>query len=358
MKKRLIKIGVLILIIGLLLTQYRELPWFKTSTAFAVGDLSVDWGIGISDVGPIFSVADMAPGYTQSKSVTVTNNSLSIRPLGIKGIKDFEPGSVSEVLDLTIAEGPNTLYDGTLSQFFINSLNPDGIFLNNLNPGQSKTYTFIVTFQQGAGNEFQNTNVIFDIIFGITAPIPQECSFIDLTGKFPIFGTSGNDQINGTTGDDVIFGFEGNDKIFSHGGNDCIIGGPGDDNLRSENGNDVIFGNEGNDLIIGTAGNDLLFGGACNDTIRGENGNDVIYGEDGFDVITGGNGDDQINGGDGDDDISSENGRDQILGGAGNDKIDAGPGNDIANGEDGNDYINGHSGTDTCDGEIEVNCEL
>ena len=376
MKKRLLKIGVLVLIIGLLLTQYRELPWFKASTAFAVGDLTVDWGIGIGDVGPIFSVTNMAPGDTEVRNVIVTNNALSIRPLGIKGIKDSEIGSVSDVLDLTITEGVNTLYTGTLSQFFTDSLNPDGVFLNNLNPSASKTYIFTVTFQEGAGNAYQETNVVFDIIMGIAIAIPQECSFIDLTGKFPIFGTSGNDRINGTLGDDVIFGFEGDDKIFSHGGNDCIIGGKGNDNLRGETGNDVIFGNEGDDLVIGAVGNDRLFGGAGNDTIRGENNNDIIDGEEGNDKITGGNGDDQINGGDGNDDISAENGTDQILGGAGNDTIDAGAGNDTANGEGGNDNINGkagndnliggsgtdtingHSGIDTCDGEIETNCEL
>lgn len=376
MKNRLIKISVLLLILGILLTQYRELPWFKASTAYAIGDLTVDWGIGTGDVGPIFSVTNMAPGDTEARNVIVTNNALTARPIAIKGIKNSETGTLSNALDLTITQGVNTLYSNTLSQFFTDSLNPDGIPLNNIDPGGSKTYTFTVTFQQDAGNEFQNTNVIFDIIIGIAVKIPQECSFIDLTGKFPIFGTSGNDRINGTTGDDIIFGFEGNDKIFSHGGNDCIVGGPGNDELRGETGNDVIFGNEGDDLIIGAVGNDLLFGGAGNDIIRGENDNDIIYGEGGNDKITGGNGNDQINGGDGNDDISGENGTDQILGGAGNDTIDAGAGDDIVNGEEGNDNINGKagndnltggsgadtinglSGTDTCDGEVEINCEI
>ena len=207
MKKRLVKIGVLLLILGILLTQYRELPWFRTSTAFAIGDLTVDWGIGIGDVGPIFSVTNMAPGDTEARDVIVTNNALAVRPIGIKGIKDSEIGSLSDALDLTITEGVNTLYSDTLSQFFTDSLDPDGIPLGNIGPSDNKTYTFTVTFQESAGNEFQETNVVFDIIFGIAIAIPDECSFIDLTGKFPIFGTSGNDRINGTLGDDVIFRF-------------------------------------------------------------------------------------------------------------------------------------------------------
>lgn len=376
MKKRLIKIGVLLLIIGILLTQYRELPWFKTPTAFAIGDLTVDWGIGIGDVGPIFSVTNMAPGDMEARNVIVTNNALSTRPVAVKGIKDSEIGALSGVLDLTITEGLNTLYTNTLSQFFTDSLNPDGMPLGNIDPSDSKTYIFTVTFQQSADNQYQETNVVFDIIIGIAVAIPQECSFIDLTGKFPIFGTSGNDRINGTLGDDVIFGFEGNDRIYSHGGDDCIIGGAGNDNLRGETGKDVIFGNEGDDLIIGAVGNDMLFGGDGNDSIRGENNDDVIDGEEGNDTITGGNGNDQINGGDGDDDISAENGTDEILGGEGNDKIDGGSGNDMADGQGGNDtingkanndtliggagfdVINGHSGIDTCDGETETNCEI
>ena len=365
MKKRILTLLSLI-IIGVLLVQSNGLGLFNKNTAFAVGDLTVDWGIGMGDVGPIFNVSNFAPGDTESRDVNVDNGAVSSRPVGVRGIETSGIGSISGVLDIVISEGGSDLYGGsptgpkTLAQFFTESAGPDGIPLSILGSGSSATYTFKISLQESAGNEFQNTNVVFDLKIGISIPVPQECSEIEfnLVGGLPIFGTSGNDRINGTRGNDLIFAFEGNDKIFSHGGDDCIVSGSGNDEARGETGNDVIFGNEGNDLLIGAVGNDKILGGSGNDTIRGENNDDVIEGNEGNDKITGGNGNDLIDGGNNNDDLSGENGQDQISGGTGDDKLTGGAGNDILLGNDGTDSANGQSGTDTCDAESETNCEL
>lgn len=356
-KLKIIRIGILLFIVTLLITQSSILTTlFRPSTAYAIGDLTVNWGV--PEGNPIFTVTNMAPGQSQEHDVTVHNAATSSRPLGIKGIKTDETGGLGSVLDITIFDGVTILYTNTLSQFFTDSLNPDGIALNNINPGQTKTYKFKVTFRDSAGNDFQDKHVLFNIILGIAIPIPSACSNIDLTNKFPIFGTQNNDAIHGTSGDDVIFGLEGNDKIYGGGGNDCIIGGVGNDTLRGETGNDILFGNEGNDTLIGGVGNDTAFGGIGNDTIRGEAGNDILSGEEGNDNILGGDGNDTINGGAGNDFINGESGDDMLHGNTGNDTLIGGAGADTLLGDDDLDNANGQSGTDSCSAETKTSCEI
>lgn len=328
----------------------------KDTTVQAVGDLEVDWGV--VEPGPIFVVSNMLPGDTEERDVDVTNNAGTARPVGVRGLNSSETGSLSSVLNIVIMEGPTNLYGPvSLNQFFTDNGGPDGIPLSTLGPGDTTTYTFKVTFDESAGNEFQDKQVIFDLIIGIAIHVPEECQNIKFAGS-PIFGTEGNDRILGTRENDLIFAFEGNDRVFGLLGDDCIVGGEGKDELRGEVGNDIIFGNEGDDLLIGAVGKDKIFGGNGKDKIRGENNDDYIEGNGGDDKITGGNGDDKILGGEGADDISAENGADLVLGEGGNDKINGGAGNDNLVGGADTDNINGHAGTDTCDGEIEVNCEI
>lgn len=389
MKRKLFRISIFISLIVIVTMQTRDLQLGMMNlfsggkvlgTAQAIGGLTVDWGVPEGD--PIFVVNNAAPGDTEIRNVQITNGDVVTLPIAVKGLNLVSGGGLENVLDFVIRRGVTDIYGGTsgtgpktLADFMTDSLSSDGVALGNINPAQVLNFKFELHFQEGAGNEFQNTSVQFDLVIGIAVDIPEECSFIDLDGKFPIFGTAGNDRINGTTGDDVIFGFEGNDRIFSHGGDDCIIGGEGNDEARGETGNDVIFGNEGNDKLIGAVGVDLIFGGIGDDNIRAEEGNDTAWGEAGEDVMKGGNGNDFLDGGSEDDEIDGENGNDVINGGSGNDEIDGGAGNDTMHGNEGNDEIdakagndtavgdagtdsaNGHSGTDSCMVEIPKNCE-
>lgn len=371
-KTRIIKLILpfLIIVVGGLYAVLNNV-----NTAFAVGDLVINWGVPTGD--PIFVVNNILPGDTEERTVDITNNATSTKTPAVRGIKtSVNPANFTDVLEITIKEGLTTLYGPvSLEQFFTDSVDPDGIPLTSINNGANKTYSFKVTFDPAAGNEFQNASVVFDIQIGVSSEIPADCQGIIFSNP-PIFGTDGNDRIRGTLGNDLIFALEGNDRVMAFGGDDCIIGGPGNDELRGEVGNDLIFGNEGDDLVVGASGEDTLFGGDGNDNIRGENGEDYIEGGDGNDTITGGNSDDQIFGQAGNDNISSENGEDIVSGGEGNDSLDGGGGNDVITGDSGNDNINGKagndnltggtdtdvsnglSGTDTCDAETELNCEL
>ena len=227
---------------------------------------------------------------------------------------------LEEVLDLVISEGSTTLYSKKLQDFFEDS-NPNGVELSSVDPDQTKTYNFGITFPSESGNEFQEKSVVFDLIVTADFEVPSQCDGIQFSGN-PILGTSGNDNLEGTNGNDLIVGFEGNDNIEGGNGNDCLIGNQGNDAIEGGNGNDIVEGGEGFDRISGSNGNDKVEGGEGNDNIDGGNGNDQIQGNSGDDTLIGGNGNDDLSGGDG---------------------IDS---------------ARGDLGTDSCDAETETSCEL
>ena len=343
MKKKILVIISLVLI-GVIGFQNNWFGLFEKKTAYAVGDLNVVWGVPDGD--PIFVVSNMLPGDTEDHDVDVANGGTVPRDVGVRGVKTEEIASFAAVLDFVVSEGGSDLYGGTsptgpktLAEFFTESSGPDGIPLSTLGSGNSTTYTFKVTFQESAGNEFQNTNVVFDLKIGISIALPSECDALDLLPT-PIIGTSKAENLTGTPGNDLIMGFEGADKINGNGGNDCILGGTGADSINGNNGNDVIFGEGGADSINGNNGNDLLVGGNGADTLRGENGEDHLIGGGDADVLDGGNDNDLLEGG---------NAADSMRGGNGDDTL---------RGDAGIDFANTHTVPDTCIAETKIQCEL
>lgn len=320
--------------------------FLERSTVRAVGDLNVIWGVPDGD--PIFVVANMLPGDVESRSVDVENNGTESRLVSIRGVKTSETLNFSTVLDFVILEGLTPIYgDGsptgpkTLDEFFTDSGDINGLPLSSLAPSASTTYTFKVTFDPAAGNEFQNAQVIFDLIIGISFDVPEECQNIEFSGD-PIFGTALGDVIDGTEGNDLINGLEGGDAIDGKGGDDCIIGNLGGDYLEGGEGNDVIFGNEGGDTLVGEGGNDLLIGGVDSDTLMGGAGEDILLGNDGHDTLDGGQDKDHLEG---------HGGLDTLMGGSQDDFLDGGPGGT------GN-TVDGQDDTDTCLNGFFLNCEI
>lgn len=363
MKKRLIRIGiVLTILIALVANKGGFSSLFKSTTAQAIGDLSVDWGV--AEGNPIFTVVNMSPEDDESRTVTVHNDATTPRQVSIRGIKTSETGTLASAFSFVILEGATEIYGGssptgpkTLQQFFTESGAIDGIPLSNLAGNTSTSYTFLATFNSESGNEFQSKQLVFDLKIGIVIDIPVECSLITFSGN-PIFGTQHKDILIGTAGNDLIFAFENDDIVKSGGGDDCIIGGSGNDALLSGVGNDVVFGNDGNDAIVAGSGNDLAIGGNGNDSIKGEDGNDTLSGDAGLDAITGGKGNDSITGGADKDALSGDNDNDQIQGNSGDDAINGGAGADTINGGIGIDAANGSTGIDTCDAEVKISCEI
>lgn len=298
---KIIKLISLLIIAGLLLSQTNTIANFlRPNTAFAVGDLTVDWGIGTGDVGPIFTVNNTAPGNTESRTVVITNGAASVRPIGVKGIENTDTGDLSDMFRLVIQKDGFPVYgagsptgEKTVTQFFAESATPDGVLLFNQPSGNTSNYTFIITFTEDAGNAYQAQSFAFDLQIGLSIAVPTACSTIDFGTNEPIFGTQKSDKLNGTPGNDLIFALEGSDGVNGNGGNDCIVGGTGGDSLHGNNGNDIILGEDGSDTIKGQQGNDTLFGGNGSDGLEGEAGNDHLFGETGSDSAKGGAGTDE-----------------------------------------------------------------
>jgi len=350
---------------------------FDNSQTLAIGDVNVNWGV--PDGNPIFTVANASPGDVETRTVTVTNNAPTLRPVGVRGIEQGGD-TLKSILQIEIKVDGTSVYGAggtkTLEQFFTESAGPNGIFLTNLNPSQTKSIDFIVTFPTSAGNDYQNKSTIFDLVIGISIELPAECNQIDLLPT-PIIGTFKAETLNGTPGNDLIMGLEGADKINGLGGDDCILGGEGADKINGNEGNDAIFGENGADTINGNDGNDAIFGGdgadringnngddqitggKGADTLKGENGNDIIFGNENSDTIRGGEDNDHIEGGSAPDSLYGDNGEDTIFGNEGNDTVRGGNGNDNLDGQAGLDTGNGNNGTDTClNFESKTNCEF
>ncbi len=308
MKKHVIRLTAWVVGLAVVATlAYRSDVFLPVGTAFAIGDLTVDWGMPAGN--PIFTATNFAPGEVETHAVLVTNNAPTARPVAVRGIKTAGNG-LSSALALVISSGGRDVYGGasgtgpkTLANFFTDSAGVSGIPLLTLAPAANATFTFTVTFNPTAGNTLQQDSATFAIKLGIGFDLPAACEAIHFSGQ-PIFGTAGGDNIRGTNGNDLIIAFEGNDNIRAGNGQDCVLGGAGADSIRGGNGQDVIFGGEGDD------------------NLRGKNGTDVIEGEGGADLMQGDNGDDQLRGG---------------------------PGSDQAN---------GGRGVDTCEAESREACEI
>jgi Ca2+-binding RTX toxin-like protein len=360
---KLIRILVLVIIGGLLLTQTPFLQnIFLPHRVEAAGDLSVDWGIGIGDVGPIFSITTMTPGQSEVRTVTVTNGASTTRPIGIRGLNLTQTNNLATVFDIKISKNSTDIYGGTMgnktvAQFITESTNPNGIFLTNLNAGSSTQFVITVTFQEAAGNEFQQSMAEFDIQFGVSVEVPLACQNITFAGN-PIIGTQKSDKLTGTPGNDLIFGLEGHDHITGNGGNDCIVGGVGRDHLDGNNGDDILIGENDDDALYGNNGNDTLLAGNGRDQLKGENGNDYLDAGAGDDSLEGGNDNDDMHAGAGRDSVKGANGNDTLFGDDNDDNLDGGAGDDSLTGGNGTDRADGRIGIDTCLAEVEKSCEL
>lgn len=370
---------ILLIVLVVVPTYYFAAPNFlQNTTVQAIGDLTVNWGVPEGD--PIFVVSNMAPGDEETRTVGIANTSAFTRPVGVRGVETSETNNLSQALEIVISEGLTDLYGGTagtktLDQFFTDSTGPDGIPLSTLLPSASTSYTFEVTFMETAGNDFQNGEVVFDLIIGISVDLPDECELLDLLAT-PIIGTAKAEKLTGTPGNDLIMGLNGADSIVGNGGNDCILGGSGAESIDAGPGNDVVFGEQNADYIRGNLGNDLLVGGEGGDTLKGEGGEDHLIGNQNSDNLDGGLDNDLLEGNEDPDTLKGQGGNDHLIGGLGVDYLDGGDNEDTLEGNENNDTLkggngndnlvggagidnaNGQADSDTCDAETESNCEI
>ncbi len=163
MKNELFRIGILVLVLGLIL--------FRVEAVRAAGDLNINYHVPPDD--PIFVVENFLPGDSENRNIDITNNGTIARAIWVKGIRTGGVGGAPKletVLDIVIKDGVTPIYGAgsptgpkTVQNFFADSSAPAQVTLGTINPGVHKTFNFKVTFPTSAGNEFQKKSVIFDL---------------------------------------------------------------------------------------------------------------------------------------------------------------------------------------------------
>ena len=176
-------------------------------------NISVNWGAPSPDY-TIFIVSNMLPGDSEFRSITITNNGSTARPLTVRGTKTFEFKNFSQVLNITIFKDNSAIYGPKLlAQFFTDSAAPSGISLGNLTGHTTAAYKFLVTFPSVAGNEYQLAKVVFDLKIGKILDIPDKCR------KF--HEDDGHDFTCDSGHRHVFASFDCEDKIDDHDTNHC-----------------------------------------------------------------------------------------------------------------------------------------
>ena len=112
---------------------------------------------------PLFSEANFLPGDSVTRWVKVTNNSEKVKKIGTEAINVSDPDEFGRVLILKIEEDSQILYEVSLSEFF----SAGEVFLSEVNPGESTTYYFTISFEKDASNEFQEKSLGFDLLVGV-----------------------------------------------------------------------------------------------------------------------------------------------------------------------------------------------
>lgn len=112
---------------------------------------------------PLFSEANFLPGDSVTRWVKVTNNSEKVKKIGTEAINVSDPDEFGRVLILKIEENSQILYEASLSEFF----SAGEVFLSEVDPGESTTYYFTVSFEKDASDEFQEKSLGFDLLVGV-----------------------------------------------------------------------------------------------------------------------------------------------------------------------------------------------
>lgn len=169
MNKRIIFFILGLITIGVLGNQFMK-ERGKGDRVDAAGKLTFTFN-NLPPNAPVFNETDFKPGDCYTREVAAQNNGQKAALISVKAANIDDPHLMSNVLFLTISEGPAVLYgDGnskTLENFFTDSTaTVDGLPLSTLSKSASTTYTFKVCMPSETGNEWQEKKLVFDLLFG------------------------------------------------------------------------------------------------------------------------------------------------------------------------------------------------
>ncbi len=112
---------------------------------------------------PLFVDADVKPGDSTTRSVTVTNNTDETQQVYFTFSNTMNTG-LADVMLLTVTDTDNTLISATSS--FADQFSDGEILLGQIAPNSTVEYLFTASIPTSVGNDYQETSFGFDLIIG------------------------------------------------------------------------------------------------------------------------------------------------------------------------------------------------
>jgi hypothetical protein len=223
------------------------------------------------------------------------------------GDTDSTQASFPDGDGLGTVTGPDTSYNGGLSDAFVANVAPSGTSLgyagfiggSGTDVGQGiavdgggaayltgYTESDQTSFPDGDGfgavtgpdtSHNGGTDAFVATVADVVPPSPSPQATCKGTVA-TVVGTEGADALSGTNGADVIAALGGNDTVKAVGGKDLVCGSRGNDRVNGGGGKDKVNGQRGRDTLKGAGGNDRLNGGPKKDTCVGGPGKDRARG--------------------------------------------------------------------------------
>ena len=128
--------------------------WFVPGIAWAA--LEVNFA-----ATPLFRNADIKPGDSVSRTVTVTNTGSESQSVIVDLTNTFSDG-LADVMSLSIERAGTVFAADDFSTLF----GVDPIALDELTAGEAATYTFTASLPATVGNAYQQTTLGFDVVIG------------------------------------------------------------------------------------------------------------------------------------------------------------------------------------------------
>ncbi len=188
---------------------------FFALPVFAAGTIDVSF-----EAEPLFSEANILPGDSVSRDVSVLNLSDVEQDVYIKAVNVSVSGSLADVLMIEVKEGSTTYFSIPLSEFF------DGTpraLTQNLPEGDSASYAFSVFFNATSGDAYQGSAVAFDFCIGFSGG--NSTCVTDGNGTSSSSSGSSSSSSGGSSGGGSSSSGEGVAESFSSSGNGSGGGG-------------------------------------------------------------------------------------------------------------------------------------
>ena len=147
MKKFLKLITIFTLVIVGAVAANRSEKINFVSTAQAVGDLTINWGVPSGD--PIFNIPNFLPGDEETATVIISNGGTSNRSLGLRIADVTDLQNLSSHIDLVIKENGIEIFNATLSDLIAQATEPGFLQFDILPPSTSATYDFFASAKSG-----------------------------------------------------------------------------------------------------------------------------------------------------------------------------------------------------------------